>query len=253
MQEIRRIPNTPKFKSERHIQFGGLLTNQLLTNLPGPVFASILPYLEPVSLSAGEEIYSCGTKIESIYFPETAVVSQLSYLEDGSATEVAIIGNEGLAGLPAILESRPSAHWTEATLGGTALRASIDVVREEFLRAGSFHKQVLAFTGSYLNQISQRAVCNSRHRLEERLCTWLLMVHDRAHGVQLPLTHELIAEHLGARRAGITSFCTLLREYGAIAYQRGVISIVNRQLLEQLACECYRAVVQFNRLPAMNQ
>lgn len=240
MQEIRRIPITAK--SERHIQFGGLLTNTLLTGLPGPVFATVLPYLEPVSLSAGEEIYSCGSQIESIYFPETAVISQLSYLEDGSATEVAIIGNEGLAGLPAILESRPSAHWTEATIGGTALRASVDVVREEFHRTGAFQKQVLAFISSFLNQVSQRAACNSRHRLEERLCTWLLMVHDRAPGTQLPLTHELIAEHLGARRAGITSFCTLLREHGAIAYQRGVISIVNRKLLEELACECYRAL-----------
>jgi CRP-like cAMP-binding protein len=251
MQEIRRIPNTPK--SERQIQFSGLLTNKLLTNLPGPVFATVLPYLEPVSLSAGEEIYSCGSKIESIYFPETAVISQLSYLEDGSATEVAIIGNEGLVGLPGVLDSGPSSHWTEATIGGTALRANVDMVREEFRRGGAFQGQVLSFTSTYLNQVSQRAVCNSRHRLEERLCTWLLMVHDRAHGGQLPLTHELIAEHLGARRAGITSFCTLLREYGAIAYQRGVISIVNRQLLEEMACECYRALVQSITPPAMNQ
>ena len=253
MQEIRRNPNILKFKSERHIQFGGLLTNQLLTNLPGPVFATVLPYLEPVSLSAGDEIYSCGSTIETVYFPETAVISQLSYLEDGSATEVAIIGNEGLVGLPAILDSRPSTHWTAATIGGTVLRASVDVFREEFRRAGSFQKQVLAFTNSFVNQVSQRAVCNSRHRLEERLSTWLLMVHDRAHGGQLPLTHELIAEHLGARRAGITSFCTLLREYGAISYQRGVISIVNRSLLEEMACECYRTLVQFNRPPAVNR
>ena len=250
MQEIRRIPTTPK--SERHIQFSGLLTNQLLTGLPGPVFAAVLPYLEPVSLNAGEEIYSCGANIESVYFPETAVISQISYLEDGSATEVALVGNEGLVGLPAVLESRPSTHWTGTTIGGTALRMSVDVVREEFRQAGAFQKQVLAFTSSYLNQVSQRAVCNSRHRLEERLCTWLLMVHDRAHGAQLPLTHELIAEHLGARRAGITSFCALLREYGAISYQRGVISIVSRQLLEEMACECYRTLVQFHRPPAVN-
>jgi CRP-like cAMP-binding protein len=251
MQDLRRISNTSK--SERQIQFSGLLTNQLLTNLPGPVFASVLPYLEPISLSPGQEIYACGTEIENVYFSETAVISQLSYLEDGSATEVALIGNEGLVGLTSILDSRPNAHWTKATIGGTALRANVEVVREEFRRAGAFQKQILAFTSSYLNQVSQRAVCNSRHRLEERLCTWLLMVHDRARGGQLPLTHETIAEHLGARRAGITSFCTLLREYGAIAYQRGVISIVNRQLLEEMACECYRAVVVFHRPPTVNQ
>jgi|SRR6185503_11958237 len=238
MQDIRRILPSP----ERPIQFNGLLTNKLLASLPGPAFAALLPHLEPVSFSAGQEVYSCGSRITSIYFPETAVVSQLSYLEDGSATEVAVIGNEGLVGLSAILESPGSTHWTEATIAGTALKASLESIMEQFRTSSAIQSKILSYTSSYLNQVSQRAVCNSRHRLEERLCSWLLMVHDRAPGTQLPLTHELIAEHLGARRAGITSFCTLLREHGAIAYQRGVISIVNRKLLEELACECYRVL-----------
>ncbi len=142
-------------------------------------------------------------------------------------------------GLSAILETPRSPYWTEATIAGTALRASVESITDEFRTPGALQTTVLSYTSSYLNQISQRAVCNSRHRLEERLSTWLLMVHDRASATQLPLTHELIAEHLGARRAGITNFCTLLREHGAIAYQRGVISIINRKLLEGLACECY--------------
>lgn len=238
MQDIRRIPSSP----ERPIQFSGLLTNKLLTSLPGPVFAALLQHLEPVSFSAGQEVYSCGGRITSVYFPETAVMSQLSYLEDGSATEIAVIGNEGLVGLPAILESPTSPYWTEATIAGTALRASLESINEHFRTPGAFQTKILSYTSSLLNQVSQRAVCNSRHRLEERLCTWLLMIHDRAPNTQLPLTHELIAEHLGARRAGITSFCTLLREHGAIAYQRGVISVVNRKLLEELACECYRTL-----------
>lgn len=217
----------------------------MLTALPGPVFAEILPHLVPVNLSSGHEVYPSGARIDVVYFPETAVLAQLSYLEDGSATEVAIIGNEGLVGLSAILDSQVSAYWTHVTIGGTALKASLDVISEEFKRGAAFQKQVLLYTNAYLNQVSQRAVCNSRHRLEERLCTWLLMMHDRAQGAQLPLTHEQIAEHLGARRAGITSFCTLLREHGAIAYQRGVVSIVNRKFLEDMACECYRAVVRF--------
>ena len=238
MQEFRRtLPN-----SVRPIQFSGLLTNKLLASLPGPTFAALLPHLEPVSFSAGQEIYSCGERITSVYFPETAVISQLSYLDDGSATEVAVIGNEGLVGLPAILESPGSTYWTEATIAGTALKVSLESILEQFRTPGPFQTKILSYTSTYLNQISQRAVCNSRHRLEERLCTWLLMIHDRAPGTQLPLTHELIAEHLGARRAGITSFCTLLREHGAIAHQRGVISMVNRKLLEELACECYRTL-----------
>lgn len=240
MQNIRAIPN--RTRAERPIQFSGLLTNKLLTSLPGPIFANLLQHLEPTTLSAGEEIYACGTRIETVYFPETAVISHLSYLEDGSATEIAIIGNEGLVGLSAILESPTSVYWTKVTIGGTVLRAHLDVITQEFRRVGAFQKQILSYTSSYLHSVAQRAVCNGRHRLEERLCTWLLMVHDRANGARLPLTHELIAEHLGARRAGITSFCTLLRQHGAISYQRGLISVVDRQLLEEMACECYRVV-----------
>lgn len=240
MQNIRAIPN--RYKPERPIQFSGLLTNKLLTSLPGPIFANLLQHLEPTTLSSGDEIYGCGTRIETVYFPETAVISQLSYLEDGSATEIAIVGNEGMIGLSAILESPASAYWTKVTIGGTVLKAHFDVITNEFRRAGAFQKQILSYTSSYLNHVAQRAVCNSRHRLEERLCTWLLMVHDRAQGARLPLTHEIIAEHLGARRAGITSFCTLLRQHGAISYQRGLICVVNRPLLEEMACECYRAV-----------
>lgn len=240
----------PQYKST--VQFSGLLTNKLLTSLPGSEFAPLLPHLEPVNLAAGRELYPIGSKIESIYFPETAVISHVSYLEDGSATEVAIIGNEGLVGLSALLESQPLAYWTEVTIGGNALRANIASINDEFRRGTALQTQILKYACSYLNQISQRVVCNSRHRLEERLCTWLLLMHDRTHGNPLVLTHEQIAERLGARRAGVTGFCNLLRENGAIAYQRGVISFVSRELLESWACECYRAISanghrEFNR------
>ncbi|HEX6729525.1 MAG TPA: Crp/Fnr family transcriptional regulator [Pyrinomonadaceae bacterium] len=223
-------------------RFTGLLTNKLLTSLPGPDFAALLPHLVPATLNSGDELYAFGNNIETIYFPETAVLSQVSYLTDGSATEVAVVGNEGVVGLSALFGSQPSMYWTKVTIAGTALRASIHSLSDEFRRGKSFQERVLAYTSSFLNQVSQRVVCNSRHRLEERLCTWLLLLHDRAQGAPLTLTHEQIAERLGARRAGITSFCSLLREKQAIAYQRGVISAVNRDLLEEWACECYDAI-----------
>lgn len=242
MENIRQIrPSTPPARCT------GPLTNKLLTSLPDPDFATLLPHLEPVTLNVGDELYEFGSNIEAIYFPETAVLSQVSYLTDGSATEVAIVGNEGIVGLSALFESQPSMYWTKVTIAGTALRASVHSLSDEFRRGKSFQAQILAYASSYLNQVSQRVVCNSRHRLEERLCTWLLLLHDRAQGAPLTLTHEQIAERLGARRAGITSFCRLLREKQAIAYQRGVISEVNRDLLEEWACECYDAISQSGR------
>jgi CRP-like cAMP-binding protein len=243
MESIRHIRPQSKVPAP----FTGLLTNKLLTSLAGLDFATLLTHLEPVALNVGDELYSFGTNIEVIYFPETAVLSQVSYLEDGSATEVAVVGNEGVVGLSALFGSQPSMYWTKVTIAGTALRASVYSLSDEFRRGKSFQAQILAYASSYLHEVSQRVVCNSRHRLEERLCTWLLLLHDRAQGAPLTLTHEQIAERLGARRAGITSFCNLLREKQAIAYQRGVISAVNRDLLEEWACECYGAISQAGR------
>jgi CRP-like cAMP-binding protein len=243
MESVRQIRRLDK----PSVQFTGLLTNKLLTSMSGADFATFLPHLEHVTLTAGEEIYPFGSKIETIYFPETAVISQVSYLEDGSATEIAVIGNEGMVGLSALLESRPSMFWTEVTIAGSALRASLASITDEFRRGKSLQTQILEYANNYLTQISQRVVCNSRHRLEERLCTWLLLMYDRAQGAPLTLTHEQIADRLGARRAGISSFCNLLRENGGIAYQRGVISVVSRQLLEKWSCECYHAISQNGR------
>jgi CRP-like cAMP-binding protein len=243
MEHLRQI--RPSFTAPS--RFTGLLTNKLLTSLSGPDFATLLPHLEPVTLNAGDELYEFGSNIEAIYFPETAVLSQVSYLTDGSATEVAVVGNEGIVGLSALFGAQSSMYWTKVTIAGTALRAGIQILNDEFKRGKSFQTRILAYASTYLNQVSQRVVCNSRHRLEERLCTWLLLIHDRAQGAPLTLTHEQIAERLGARRAGITSFCNLLREKRAIAYQRGVISEVNRDLLEEWACECYGAISQSAR------
>jgi CRP-like cAMP-binding protein len=243
MESFRQI----HFPSRPPARFTGLVTNKLLTALPGPDFATLLPHLEPVTFSVGDELYSFGETIETIHFPETVVFSQVSYLEDGSATEVALVGCEGVVGLSALFESPMSMYWTKVTIAGTALRASVTSLVEEFRRGKSFQSRILSYSSSYLNQVSQRVVCNSRHRLEERLCTWLLLIHDRAQSAPLTLTHEQIAERLGSRRAGITSFCNLLRENGAIAYQRGVISVVSRELLEKWACECYHAVSRNGR------
>jgi CRP-like cAMP-binding protein len=243
MESVRQI----RPLSKPPVQFTGLLTNKLLTSLSGADFAALLPHLEHVTFDAGQEIYPFGSNIGTIYFPESAVISQVSYLEDGSATEVGVVGNEGMIGLSALLESRPSVFWTEVTIAGTALSASLASITDEFKGGKSLQTQILKYASNYLNQVSQRVVCNSRHRLEERLCTWLLLIYDRAQSAPLTLTHEQIADRLGARRAGISSFCNLLRENGGIAYQRGVISVVSRELLEKWACECYHAIAQNGR------
>src|SRR5687767_14105407 len=158
MESLRQIHTLSKAPS----RFTGVLSNKLITSLAGPDFATLLPHLEPVTLNVGDELYAFGENIEVIYFPETAVLSQVSYLTDGSATEVAVVGNEGVVGLSGLFGSQPSMYWTKVTIAGAALRASLHSLSDEFRRGKSFQSRILAYANTYLNQVSQRVVCNSR-------------------------------------------------------------------------------------------
>src|ERR1043165_982590 len=224
------------------VPFNGLLTNKLLTALPAEDFARLLPHLEPVSLSGGEDLYGFGEAIQDVYFPEAAVISHLYILADGSTTEAAMIGREGMTGLSFIFAAPVPAHWTQVVIPGTALRVSAEVIREEFARGGAMQRLLLAYAAARIEQVSQRAICNGRHTIEERLCSWLLMLQDRACDDQWRLTQEQIARHLGTRRSGITEAAILLRDRQVINYSRGQIRITDRPALEMAACECYRTI-----------
>ncbi|HYP53897.1 MAG TPA: Crp/Fnr family transcriptional regulator, partial [Pyrinomonadaceae bacterium] len=160
--------------------FDGLLTNRILTALPGEDFARLLPHLEPVSLAQGTNLYSFDEPVHFAYFPETAVLSQLYVLEDGSSAEAAVVGREGLAGMSAIFGPRAPSYSTVVTVGGSALRLRAETMRQEFARAGAMQRLLLACAGERVTHISQRAVCNGRHTVERRMCSWLLMIQERA-------------------------------------------------------------------------
>jgi CRP-like cAMP-binding protein len=237
------ISSVDRFITAQHssIPFTGLLTNQILTSLPGGDLARLLPHLEPISLIAGRCVYEFGNVSDFVYFPETAVISHVHILEDGGTTAAAIVGREGLIGLSALVGTT-SSYWAQVTVGGSALRVKSEVLRDEFRSNHAMQFLVLKHLGARLAQLSQRAVCNSRHLLEERFCTWLLMILDRTRREEVPITHELIAQHMGARRAGITGACNALRDAGIIQYRRRLMTITDRTKLESVACECYRAV-----------
>jgi len=236
------LPVRADHKFPQRIPFNGLLTNKLLTALPGDEFAQILPHLEPVSLLTGQDLYEFGASVDFVYFPETAVISHVYFLQDGSATAAAIVGKEGMVGISAILDAPRPVYWDHVTIGGTAVRARSEIVKQQFHNGSTLQKLLLKYMSTCLAHLSQKAICNGRHRLEERFCTWLLMIQDRISEPRLQLTHEQMAQHLGARRAGITDTCNALRESGIITYHRGLVSIVNRLMLEAAACECYNAL-----------
>jgi CRP-like cAMP-binding protein len=236
-QAARVEPGAPAADS-----LNGLLANRLLKALPAEDFARLLPHLEPVSLAPCEVLYRGKEGVRAVFFPESAVVSHLHVLADGSTAEADMIGREGVIGLSAIFNCPPPAHWTEVVVGGNALRIRMDALRQEFARCGAFQQLVLAYAGARIAQLSHRAVCGGNHRVEERLCNWLLMVRDRAGDDRLALTHEQIARHLGTRRAGVTEAANSLRERGVIDYSRGLIRITDGPAMEAAACECYPAV-----------
>jgi CRP-like cAMP-binding protein len=238
-----RVPVMPK-----PVAFEGLLTNKILTALPGAELARLLPHLEPVELSCDENLYFLGDPPEFVYFPENAVVSHLHVLSDGGTIETDMVGRDGLTGLSAIFNAHPPDRWTKVTVGGSALRVRAEVLRQEFALGGGLQQALLLYTSARLAHVSQRAVCNGLHTVEQRFCSWLIMLHDRAGTERLPLTHERIARHLGTRRAGITELATELRRRGHISYSRGLICVVDREGLEASACECYRVQNRFRAL-----
>ncbi|HMV48503.1 MAG TPA: Crp/Fnr family transcriptional regulator [Blastocatellia bacterium] len=186
-----------------------------------------------------------------IYFPQTVVISQLSMLNDGSTAEVALIGNEGLVGLNFIFSVYIPERQMCVAKAGSALRMRAKVFKKEFESGGALQHLLLNYMGNYVEQISQRAVCNSQHQIEKRLACWLLMMHDRAGGDVLPLTQEQIACRLGTRRSSVTLAARALQEQHTISYFRGQIHILDRCALELAACECYRTISQASKMMGM--
>jgi CRP-like cAMP-binding protein len=222
--------------------------NHLLAALPDAEWARWRPQLEPVEMPLGQVLYESGGKMSHVYFPTTAIVSLLYVMEDGASAEIAVVGHEGIVGIALFMggESTPSRAVVQSAGQGFRLRAQ--TIKDEFNRAPVLHL-LLRFTQALITQMSQTAVCNRHHSLDQQLCRWLLLSLDRLQGSELVMTQELIANMLGVRRGGVTEAALKLQELGLIRYARGHISVLDRHGLEQRACECYDVVKkEYDRL-----
>jgi CRP-like cAMP-binding protein len=214
--------------------------NALLDALP-PRERSRLPLVD-VHLSVGQVLCERDQKINWAYFPTTCVVSCLYTTQDGATAETSMIGNDGMFGVALFLAGGTSSVRGVVQVAGHALRVSPRVLRAEFAAAGPIQRTLLLYTNALLAQVSQTAICNRLHPLEQRLCRWLLLCHDRVGRDEFLITQELIANMLGGRRESVTVATGHLQDLGALRYSRGHINIINRRLLELRACECYRVV-----------
>ena len=218
------------------------LKNQLLAALLQIDQDLLLPHLHQVELVQGEVIYSAGDQIETVYFPETAVVSLLSTLEDGSTTEIGLIGREGMVGLSVFLGGSVTPERAVVQINGSALKMSADVLARELKRGSPLQLHLLRYTRSFLALVTQSVICSQHHSLEARFARWLLMMRDYSESNTLQLTHEMVAGMIGTRRAGVSMATRALRERGFITSARGMIEIVNDDGLEEAACECYSII-----------
>ncbi len=219
-----------------------LTSNRLLGSLNAADFSRLQSYLEPVLLSQGESLYQPQDRIRYIYFPESAVISDLQMLEDGRMVEIAMTGKEGVTGISSVFNSQTAANWTEVIVAGKALKLNAQILKQEFTCNNSLQTSLFDYVNSYIEQISQKVICNNYHQLKERFCSWLLMLQNRNGGDEFSLTHEQIARFLGVHRPGISHIANELREREIIEYRRGQILILNLRELENLTCSCFSLI-----------
>jgi CRP-like cAMP-binding protein len=223
--------------------------NRLLAALPADVLAGLAPFLELVSLPLGMAVYESGGKQRYVYFPTSGIVSLLYVLEDGSSAEIAVTGNEGLVGISLFMggESTPSRAVVQSA--GEAYRLNATVLKTLFEKGGTLQHLLLRFTQALITQMTQTAVCNRHHSVDQQLCRWLLLSLDRLPSNRLIMTQELIANMLGVRREGVTESAGKLQAAGLIEYRRGRITVLDRAGIEARVCECYSVVKkEYDRL-----
>ncbi|WP_206671940.1 Crp/Fnr family transcriptional regulator [Cyanobacterium aponinum] len=216
--------------------------NQLLNNLPLSEYQRLLPHLQEVMLVSGSVLHEPYDAINYAYFPVSAMISLVSIMEDGSTTEIGLIGNEGMIGVPIFLGGEYTISRAIVQMAGSSFKLRADILKQEFDRGGVFQKILLLHTQARLTQIAQSAACNRQHKIEARLARWLLSVYDCVLKDELDLTQEFISNMLGVRRAGVTIAAHALQDAGIIRYNRGKIVILDHKKLEEASCECYRVV-----------
>ena len=207
-----------------------------------------LPHLEVVELELGQVLHEAGTVQSHVYFPTTSIVSLLYVLEDGASAEIAVVGNEGLAGVSIFMGGGSTISRAVVQSAGRAYQMPAALLQEEFKLAPVLHL-LLRYTQALITQMTQTAVCNRHHSLDQQLCRWLLLSLDRLVGDDLVMTQELIANMLGVRRESVTEAAMKIARAGLIRYARGHITVLDRPGLERRTCECYAVVKkEYDRL-----
>lgn len=218
--------------------------NLILDSLPPEDCDYLWPNLQRVELQQGEIIHPYQSPVTEVYFPTVGVLSLINSTAEGDTVEIGVTGNEGVAGVPLFLGQTRTLYQVEVQIMGSALKLKAGIFLEALNRSAILRQRLAAFTYSKMLQISQSAVCNRFHGVEERLCRWLLIAQDRTKSPELLLTRDILAQMIGARRPAVSLVTGALQTAGLIRAERGRITILNREEMEASSCECYRIVGQ---------
>jgi CRP-like cAMP-binding protein len=218
------------------------ITNQLLNSLSRKEYPALFASLQAAHLPRGKVLYELGERIDYNFFVMSGMISLFATTEDGSTTELSLIGNEGVAGISALLGVNEAPYRMEVQIPGKGMRIRTTVLVEEFGRSGPFRDLMLRYTHSLILQISQSAACGRFHTIEQRLCRWLLIARDRVESNILHLTQEALSHMLGSNRTNVTTAAASLKSEGLIEYSRGSIQILDEEKLKKAACKCYGAL-----------
>jgi len=223
--------------------------NQLLSCLPDAEWLRWEPHLELIDLPLGKVLYESGEQLKFVHFPTNAIVSLLYVLDSGASAEIAVVGYEGVVGISIFMGGGSTPSRAVVQSAGKGYRIPACVIQVEFEHSSPVMHLMLRYTQALITQMSQTAVCNRHHSLDQQLCRWLLLSLDRLPGTELVMTQELISNMLGVRREGVTEAAIKLQGAGLIRYSRGRITVLDRPKLEERTCECYRVVKrEYDRL-----
>jgi len=214
-------------------------TNQLLAALQPEQRMLLEADLEWVALARDTMLYEPGCKLHHVYFPASAIVSLVSSMEDGTTTEVAVVGNEGIVGVCAFMGGSPALSGAVVQQAGYGWRMKASAIVHHTQRSVNVLRILLGYTQLLFTHLVQTSACNQHHALEQQMCRWLLLHLDRQTGDELDVTQQRIAGMLGVRREGVTGIALKLKKDGLIQYHRGRIAITDRKGLEARSCECY--------------
>jgi|tagenome__1003787_1003787.scaffolds.fasta_scaffold20927270_2 CRP-like cAMP-binding protein len=227
----------------------GKIPNHLLASFPSKVYRKLAPEFEVVRFKIGDVLLNVNDPVDYLYFPHAnTMLSLLCDTEDGSV-EVGVTGSEGFVGTSGLLGGEPTPHQVIAQIPGEATKIKVGVLKSEFQQNAVIQRAVLNYVGVLIAQVSQTALCNRVHNVEQRLARWLLVSQDRIEAKELPLTHEFLAKMLSVNRSTLSLTAATLRNAGLIHYTRAKITVVKREGLEQVTCGCYQSMkTRFDRI-----